>query len=355
MRIRLVRVNFKRSLKGARERGQSLALFAGGAAVFAGLVALSVDAGQLVFMRTNLQKAADAAALAAAQELPERPSEALAVAQAYVAENAGSEAEASVTIAQTYNPNDTVTVEVSREVRFAFLQVLGVDSRVVSARATARVGYYNGGTGIVPWGFIASNDPTSTLLQNECFDGWNPDGTPRFKQNQPCTIKFGAGSNSGGDFGALAIDGPGAAEYRDDIKHGSSRVVKRGDLLEPQTGNMSGPTKQAVEYRLSQPPPEGCPGNDRDDVLIQNADGTVSIRPGCETSARILIVPVVDKIDNPRKSEVLGFAFLYLYDQSVGQGNQSKVEVEFVSFVTAIPGGVYDGSSSEARAVSLVE
>lgn len=342
-------------LRSPVEKGQALVLFAGGTAVLVGLLALSIDAGQLVVTRTDLQKAADAAALAAAQELPRRPDLARAIAEQYVRENAGSSAALTVTFSQTYHANDTVTVEVARPVRYAFLHLLGSREATVRAHARARVGYYSGGSGVTPWGFIASNDPTSTLLQNACFAGWNGDGTPRFRHNTICTIKYGAGTNSGGDFGAIAIDGPGATEYRDDIKYGSRRAVKVGDQLDPQTGNMSGPTQQSVSWRLSQPPPEGCPGNERDDVLVSHEDGTVSIRPGCERSPRILIVPVVDRIENPLKSTVLGFAFLYLHSEAPGSGNQSKVRVEFIQFATALPNAEYNGASGDAWAVQLTE
>jgi hypothetical protein len=337
------------------EAGQALAIFAGGAAVIVGLLALSVDVGQLVVTRTDLQKAADAAAFAAAQELPARPWSARTIAEQYARENAGSNVTVTVTFSQTYNPNDTVTVEVARPVRYAFLHLLGTSQATVRARATARIGYYSGGTGVMPWGFIASNDPTSTLLQNACFEGWNADGTPRFRHNTVCTIKYGAGTNSGGDFGALAIDGPGASEYRDDIEHGSSRPVKKGDQLDAQTGNMSGPTQQAVNWRLSQPPPPGCPGNERGQVLVDNPDGTVSIRPGCERSPRILIVPVVDRIQNPSKSTVIGFAFLYLRSDVPGSGTNSAVRVEFVQFVSELPNAEYNAASGDAWAIRLVE
>lgn len=337
------------------ERGQAIVLFAAGAASIIGLLALSVDAGQLVITRTDLQKAADAAAIAGAQELPARPATARQVAEAYARENAGNAVNVSVTISTTKNVNDTITVEVTRSVRYAFLHLLGPTTGTVRAKASARIGYYSGGTGVMPWGFIAGNDPTSTLLQNACFDGWNADGTPRFKHNTVCTIKYGAGSNARGDFGALVIDGPGANEYRDDIKYGSSRAVKKGDKLDAQTGNMSGPTQQAVNWRLALPAPPGCPGNERDQVLKQNEDGTVSIRPGCERSPRILVVPVVDRIENPLKSTVLGFAFLYLRGEAPGSGGESAVKVEFVRFVTELPNAVYEAESGDAWSIQLVE
>ena len=67
------------------------------------------------------------------------------------------------------------------------------------------------------------------------------------------------------------------------------------------------------------------------------------------------LIPVVAKIDNPQKSTILGFAFVYLSGTS-GGGGSTQVNVEFVKFVTAIPKGVYSGTSgSGASMVMLIQ
>jgi hypothetical protein len=121
---------------GAGEKGQALVLFVLGLAAFCGLVGLAIDGGQIVATRTDLQKTADAAALAAAQDLP-TTSAARSTADAYVLDNGGVTTTSSVVFSQTSTPNDTVTVTVTRPVTYSFLRVLGLGGTTVSASATA--------------------------------------------------------------------------------------------------------------------------------------------------------------------------------------------------------------------------
>lgn len=335
------------------EGGQALILFVAGMATLIALVGLSVDVGRVVFTRTDLQKAADAAAFAAAQELPDSDA-AREVAASYVAENSPG-AVADVEFANTYATNDTITVTATRRVDYAFVKVLGLDGTTVSAKATARVGSFVGGSGLMPWGLVAcedEDDPGCDLAENNCFEGMDEEtGMPIFSQNVDCTLKFGAGSNSGGDFGALALDGPGANTYRETIKNGSKNTFRKGQQVPPQTGNMSGPTKQGLDDRLSQPQPPGCTGT----PVKKNPDGTTSIVAGCENSPLIVVIPVVDQIKNPEPSTILGFAFMYIYPDQPGNGNNSFVKGQFLEFVTELPNGRYEGFGEGATAVMLIE
>lgn len=332
------------------ESGQMLVLMGAGLAAFVALVGLSVDVGQVVFTRTDLQKVADAAAFAGAQDLPSSSS-ATTNANNYVGLNASNTA-AAVVISQTYNANDTIQVTATRKVDYAFLRVVGLKGKTVSAKAKVRVGTYNGGSGIVPWGLVASSN--KDFLGNSCFNGMVA-GVPTFKQNQKCILKYGAGSNSGGDFGALALDGTGADNYRDDIVNGSTQKFEKGQKVEAQTGNMVGPTGQGIADRLAIAPPSTCNTNDRNQIL-KTVGGKTSIVSGCENHPRIVIIPVVDKIDNPAQSTILGFAFMFLHGEG-GGGGHTSVETEFVSFVTAIPGATYNGPAdgSTSTAIMLIE
>lgn len=336
----------------AREHGQAMVLFAFGLAGFCGLVGMSVDVGQIVYTRTQIQSAADAAALAGAQDLP-NSQQAQATAMSYVTTNGGTAGAAVVQVTQTYGANDTVRVTASKNVTYTFLRVVGLTGTTVSATAKVRAANYNGGSGLVPWGLIASNNSNSNLLQNSCYLGQSS-GVPQFRQNVSCTLKYGAGTSSGGDFGSLALDSTGSSVYRDAIARGSTNPYKVGDLVEAQTGNMRGPTTQGIDDRFSRPAPAGCAGNARNQVLV-TTNGVTSIRGGCEASPRIIIIPVVNQINNPAKSTILGFAFMYLTGSNTN-GGHSQVTGEFVKFVTELPGGIYSGTSATgATALKFVE
>ena len=69
------------------ERGQALVLAALAMVVILGFAALSIDVGYWYSQKREVQKAVDAAALAGAQELPDNPAAAEAVAREYLAKN----------------------------------------------------------------------------------------------------------------------------------------------------------------------------------------------------------------------------------------------------------------------------
>ena len=244
------------------ESGQMLVLMVAGLAAFVAIVGLSVDVGQIVFTRTDLQKVADAAAFAGAQDLPSS-SAATVSANTYVGLNAANTT-ADVAISQTYNANDTIRVTARRKVNYTFMRVLGLTGTDVSASATVRVGTYNGGSGLVPWGLVASDN--SDFLGNECFAGFDGE-MPLFNQNTVCTLKYGAGENSGGDFGIVALDGTGSDIYEYGIINGSTTVYEVDDQVNPQTGNNVGKTRSGIDGRLARPLPEDCQTHDRNEIL----------------------------------------------------------------------------------------
>lgn len=334
---RLLRMHLSRG----GERGQVLVLFAVGFVAFCGAVALSIDAGQLLYTKTNLQKTSDAAVFAGVRELP-NAGQANSTAIQYVNKNSKTGTSAVIQVGQTFSPNDTLTVTTTRRVNYTFLRVLGINGADVSAKAVGRAARYRGGFNIVPFALVASDDPNSTLFNNECYLGNDANGLPIFKQNTLCQLKGGANSGgAGGDFGALAIEATGADTFRATVADGSAGVYVVGNQVIPQTGNMSGPTTQGLGDRLLDPPPDGCAGNSRDQVLT-TVDGVTVVRPECVESSRIIIIPVVDQLNNPDPSTILGFAFMYVYSVD-GSGGNTQVWGEYVTFMDYIPGGVYEG------------
>lgn len=346
------------------EDGQTMTLFAGLAVLMIAAVGLVIDAGRVVGTRAEFQKAADAAALAAAQDLPNGTA-ATVVASQYVSSNARSGVTTAVTVTSKNYPNDTVAVSVTGRVNYSFLRAFGMTGTSVSAKAVTRRSVFRGGwsLNLVPWGLVTGSNPNSALRSNECYEGTDAFGLPIFKTHTRCNIKYGSGYTGGGEFGALQLDGTtGADAYADHIANGTKIDHYVGDTLGVESGNMQGPTRQGVFDRLAEPPPPGCPSNKRTDVLIDNADGTVSIRPGCERTARLVAIPIVDGMTAGQKSTILGFAMMWIYGmlgpdgvvRESGQGTgQDKVQGEFVQLVTRVPGGGY--GATFANGASVVE
>ena len=140
-----MRYILRRALLG-RERGQALILFAAGLVGFCALVGMSIDVGQVVYQRTDLQKVSDAAALAGAQDLP-LAGTAVVSANTYVSNNGGASCQPNC--ASVNAANDTITVTATRHVNFYFLQVIGLSGTDVQASAVAR--------SLVSTGFSFSN------------------------------------------------------------------------------------------------------------------------------------------------------------------------------------------------------
>ena len=69
-----------------------------------------------------------------------------------------------------------------------------------------------------------------------------------------------------------------------------------------------------------------------------------------------MIIPVLDQLENPQPSTIVGFAFMYLHSVS-GNGGHTKINAEFVSFTTRIPGGTYGGpvDGQSSTAIMLIE
>lgn len=122
------------------ERGQALILFALSLAVLLGFAAMSIDVGLILHRRTDIQKAADAAALAGAQELPSGGA-ALAEQKALewaVLNGYSNGPDYTVTVTTPYEGDaDKIEVEINGSEPAVFARALGKTSFPVKARAVA--------------------------------------------------------------------------------------------------------------------------------------------------------------------------------------------------------------------------
>ncbi len=120
------------------ERGQAIVLMVLFLTVMVGLVTLVVDLGSWFRSQRQLQSAADAAALAGAQALPNSPGDASALAQQYATKNAFDLSSADYSIGSDLASNDRITVHVTRTTPGFFAKVFGIDSVRVGATAIAQ-------------------------------------------------------------------------------------------------------------------------------------------------------------------------------------------------------------------------
>lgn len=331
------------------ERGQGLVLGALALFLVAGFAALAIDVGQAMHERRELQKAADAAALAGAGELPFSAGDALSIAQEWAEKNGIDVAGelSSVEVTSTHAPNDTITVQVERDVPYVFARVLGFDSQTIHATATARVGSPAAMAGLRPFGVLESAID---------YSGSTP-------------LKYDAKTHTNGNFGGLALDGNGANVYRNTIKYGSDTpACAQGEpgctnpTIETEPGNMIGPTRVGIQYLLDNAStacdefgevfvPDDSTPNPNDYTLTDGCNPFRAGGPG--DSAPVIMTPVIDHLCSGRCDvTVLYFAMFFVEDLDSCTGNDCVVHGRFAKANVDVGGLI--GSYDEDSAISFV-
>lgn len=342
-----------------RERGQVLMLTAALAPLLLGMTGMAVDVGGYAGHKRHLQNAADSISLAAAQDLCKvtcsDTTVATATANAWALKNNINPADVTLTFTGG-SVNPTVRATIQNTHSFAFMRVLGINSKGIGATAAAVKASFGGGAGIVPWSVTqATIDAAGS--------------------GALITMKYDTTGSNTGNFGAIRIDGPGANTYRDSASYGSQDVACaltapncttgacpgiypttcaensptcNGPECDPQTGNLIGPTRTAVDFRMNNTSAicdtfaeaftalgagkyhlngDCNPWTDGLGKCINNNVGTLCSR-------RVIIIPVVDGFGNggSTPTTIQRFALVYLegYDSGKCQGNNCDIKGRFV-------------------------
>lgn len=321
-------------------RGQVLALTALLLAVLVAMGALALDVGRAQMERRVLAKAADAAALAGVQRLPSDPVGAQQEALRYASLNAPGRAADAVVSADL--SAITVTTR-SPSFRLYLGALLGQDALSLQKRATAAVRSVVEADSVMPWGLRESARQRATY-------------------GSVVTLKYDSQDASRGDFGALAIGGSGASNYRENIVNGAR--VRVGSVYQVETGNMIGPTRQGMTERLSATDP-AC--DSFDEVFDYDSQaGVWRFRtPRCNPwsgegagSRRVVLVPVVGDPTGRETKQVTpkGFALLFLEGLDSCTGSSCQVRARFVvaaGDIRAVLGPYAPGT--DLRVTGLVE
>jgi Flp pilus assembly protein TadG len=202
------------------QRGQAFVVTTLMIASLLGLTALVLDVGSWFRAHRQLQATADAAALAGAQELPDNPGNASSLANDYATKNTSALQGVTVTLSQTYVPNDTIKVHVAKPAEGFFSKVFGIDSVNEGAAATARTAGMKSALYVAP---IVVNQQHPML--NNC-------GGPCFGPNYQTTIPVGQ-TGAPGAFGLVNLDPQsggtsGASTLAGWIEHGFDKYLDIG-------------------------------------------------------------------------------------------------------------------------------
>jgi hypothetical protein len=345
---------FLKRLFRRHERGQIFVLAAVLMPVLLGMAGMAIDIGTYASERRSLQNAADSIALAAAQELPDE-SAAMSAGQTYAQRNGIALSDVQIVINTASNP-PTARATINRTHEFGFMRVVGVDSSPVHGRATAVKVSFGGSNGIVPWTITQATQDAAAL-------------------GDVVVMKYDAEGADTGNFGAIRIDGPGANTYNTSVRYGSTTYACAisapnctvgacpgvypetcsetspecdGPECQPQTGNLIGPTRDGVDFRMNNTI-DSCDSFNEVFTSPDPITGKSSINPDCNPwadgagrcdsptelcSRRVIIIPVVDEFGSGASdpATIQRFALLFLegYDAGKCQGNACEIKGRFV-------------------------
>lgn len=191
--------------------------------VIMSLMTLTVDAGLLYIEKGKLQNTVDSVALAAMSQYSKGQESMLAEAYKYSDLNGFPAEELSLDITEN---SRRITVTANKSVSLFFARLFGRSSADVSARAIAIVGPITSVKGIRPFGVDMQEFIFAT----------------------PYDLKEGGGGGTTGNYGALSLGGSGASNYKTNLINGyNDSVLKVGEVIETEPGNMNGPTLDGIK------------------------------------------------------------------------------------------------------------
>jgi hypothetical protein len=317
-----------------------------------GVAAFAIDYGMWSVNRSQVQSAADAAALAGAAGIPGGWGTATGYASSEYTKNGKPADTYAASQATDLAPNDSVMVNASRSVGTGFAGIFGIHSVTVSASARATIQSFSPvkGLNVMPWG----------VLQGSYTSG----------QPYPIYTKDTANANNG----AISLpyvnnaDCPvpnGANDYSDEIA-GTTQVcpVSVGETVDTKPGNNSGPTSQGLNLRITS-------WKTLNQIVQFQADGTAKLLD--PNSPQLVLIPVLtnqsgqsvwpDGTSAPMT--VVGFAWFVI--TSCGDpaaptycGNSDGKEVNgvFVTLETSATvgtPGAYNPQSNTAYTITLTK
>jgi hypothetical protein len=236
------------------------------------MTGLVIDGGTLYMTKSHMQKAANAAVLSGAQELTNQETEVTRVVNEVLTAH---KEEMSVT-SLLVEMNSKVNLNLEKNVSLVFSGLFGYDVVPVAVHAAAAIETMGRAAGAAPLGIDDS-------IQLEYY-----------KEYQ---LKVAQQDVDTGNFGVLALGGTGAQTYEDNLRYGYQSEIKAGDVIDTQTGNISGKTRSVIKEKI-----DSCP----------YLNGETHHRD----CPRVVLVPVYkpEQYDtNQLKSvRITGFAYFYI-------------------------------------------
>lgn len=254
------------------------------------IMALVIDLGVVYAEKAKLSKAIDAAILAGGQELPADIEKARSVMELYLIENGVGLERVTINIDADGLGAEIIGI---KNVEHKFAKIIGFDNTDVTERSKIILG------------------PASTAR-----GGLRPFGVTKFEYEYGDTIllKYGVGDSYHGNFGTVALGGSGAALLLENALYGYDGVVKIGDWINTEPGNMASMINPLRYY-------------------VNSFDETFETFE--RDSDRVWTVPLIDSLDNSGRDAVQVVGFGQFFVESVKKiGGDATITGRFVQFVT---------------------
>jgi hypothetical protein len=275
------------------ENGSSIVIVSLLMVVIIGVAGLVIDMGILYETKSSLNKTARTAVLSGAQELINSDSSVQEVVKEII--NADGEDESLKEINIDRDGSYKLNVVLEKEVPLYFLRLFKLNSMKLSSSSTAELVTMSRAEGAVPLGI--------------------DEGIP-LEYMKEYSLKVDSGDSEYGNFGILALSGTGAMLYEQDLRDGYENEINVGDIITTQTGNISGKTRDAVNYRINL-----CPYLE-DDITHRD-------------NPRIILVLVYQpyEVSSNQLKQVKITGFAYFYIKAPMDFNDSSINGYFIKRV----------------------
>lgn len=285
------------------DKGNAAILLCLGFTVLLGFTAFVIDIGIVYAEKIKLSNALDAAALAAALDLPDNTDKARTAAIDYLQKNNVDPNQTRIIIS---SDNKSIEIEGNKNVKHLFAEIIGISSSKVHADTKAAV------------------SPVKAVSR-----GLRPFAVQKYNFNygERVRLKAGAGDGYDGNYGAVVLGGQGENVFRANALYGYSGTVSVGDYIDTEPGNMAGAANDIKNY-------------------INSEDSTFENFP--RNSIRLWTIPLVASltVNGQKAVQVVGFADFYVEDVTGTSGN---IEV-YGRFVKYASGGITDANLDDTGA-----
>jgi hypothetical protein len=258
-----------------------------------GMVGLAIDGGLLYMTKSHLHKTANAVVVSGAQELTNKKERVITVVDDVLKAHGEETSLKNIEVVM----ENKLSVDLEKAIKLNFVGIFGIEEVKVKAHASAELRPIGRAKGAAPLGIDERYIPEYSTIESQ----------------HPIKLKVDSSDNMSGSFGILALGGPGARTYEENLRTGYQQDLKVGDVVNTQTGNVAGPTRTAVQERVN-----NCPET-TESIFSRNC-------------SRVILILVYKRLqpDNQKLESVQITGFAYFYISQPMSGTDDSISGYFI-------------------------